>query len=258
MFGSGAVLRRHQPDLVRLHHRRRLHAHVEQVRVDAIAPRQNDSIADRAGRPLPRTLRRPERLVAFDLVRQQPARPDGSPSRADDAHLPLRDNQRWLHRHAEQIRVDAVLARRQDVDLRPLLPAVAQESLAVLKAVMRLDAPAEDVPGVERPPIDRFDQPHLVLGDDQHVVLRYLVDERWQEVQPRLQHPRLHADLAAHRHDAALRQRLAEVPPLDQPHLLPADVGQHAAEQHEDQKHKEHKPGDDENREWHATFLSDK
>ena len=77
-------------------------------------------------------------------------------------------------------------------------------------------------------------------------------------MQPRLQHPRLHADLAAHRHDAASGSGLPKYRRSINPHLLPADVGQHAAEQHEDQKHKEHKPGDDENREWHATFLSDK
>jgi hypothetical protein len=63
-----------------------------------------------------------------------------------------------------------------------------------------------------------------------------------------LQHARLHADLAAHRDDAALRQRLPEIPPLDQPHLLPAHVREHAAEQHQHEQKEEYDANDDQRR----------
>ena len=82
------------------------------------------------------------------------------------------------------------------------------------------------------------------------------VDERRQEVQARLQHARLDADLAAHRDDAALRQRLAEVAPLDDADLLAADVRQHAAEHDEDEQHQHDDTGDDRDLDEHAGFLS--
>jgi hypothetical protein len=191
--------------------------------------------------------------VAPNLVREQPSRRHRVPvACADDADLALRHDQRRLIRDAKEVGVDAVLARRQDVDLRALLAAVAEKRLAILEHVVRVDVTAEDVARIERPAVDRLDQPDLVLGDRDHVGLLHAVDERRQEGQARLQHPRLHADLVAHRDDALLRQSPSEIAPLDNADLLAADVHEHPAEDDEEHEQEQRDDDDDEYRHSHG------
>ncbi len=105
--------------------------------------------------------------------------------RDDDTHRPRRHADRRDEPHAEEISVQPVLARRQDIDLGAFLAAIPEERLAVLVGVVALDVAREDPARVQRPAIDRFENGHFFVRDEDHAVLPHRVQKREEEVEAR-------------------------------------------------------------------------
>src|SRR5207248_793830 len=119
---------------------------VEHQRVDVVGPRLEDVVLGAAlaadfeegGAVL-------EVVVADDGFGEEPARlhrvavaranyPDAALGHANTLDRP----------NMEQVGVNSVFAGREDVDLRALLAAVAQEGLAILEAVVTVDVAGKD------------------------------------------------------------------------------------------------------------------
>src|SRR5207249_5517537 len=132
--------------------------YVEQVRVNAISPRQDHldlrpQLAARAQKRLAVL----ERLMRLHLSGQQTSgRYRIAIARAYYADLALADRDYGLGAYREEVRIDAVLPRRKDIYLRALLPAVPQEGFAILEGIVPLHVPGENATRLERQPVDRL------------------------------------------------------------------------------------------------------
>ena len=190
------------------------------------------------------------------LAREQPSGLDWlAIPRAHQADVALGKDEGRGDLDAEQVSVDAVLAGRQDVDLWALLAARAQERLTVLVGVMACHLAREDATGIQRRAVDRFENAHLIILDEDHVAFGHLKQEWRQEVKARCQHSRLDTHFATHRDDAALRQRPADEAAFHDTDLLAPDVDEHIARDDEDGEQHEHDADEDEKRNENHLLL---
>lgn len=99
-----------------------------------------------------------------------------------------RENGHCFHdSHLEQVGVDAVFAGGKDIHLRPLLAAIAEEGLAILKAVVAGDAAREDLTRLQGYTVNGLDEADLLVSDHNHRLSRHFVKKRRQYVKPGLQ-----------------------------------------------------------------------
>jgi hypothetical protein len=152
----------------------------------------------------------------------------GHPPAVDGLHvadLAILDHDGRHLEHLEQVRIDLVFALGQDRQLRPLLPAVGEEGLAVLEQVAD-HGPGHEAARRDRRPGDGPHHAHHVLVDDAEVPLGDPVEEGQQQVEAWPQHPGLDPHLAAQRHGAAIGHLPAEPAPLQEDDLVAPGDGE--------------------------------
>src|SRR5262249_54630414 len=121
-----AVIRRDEADLVGADYRGRAHFRLEEVRVDSVLPwKEQLALGTALTAAVEEHIAVLERAMTGDFLSQQAAgRHRTAIAGVDDTDAALRDTKRGLRAHVEEVRVDAVFPRRDEVDLRALLSAV--------------------------------------------------------------------------------------------------------------------------------------
>ena len=171
-------------------------------------------------------------MPADRLGENSPFRDGGPVHRLHNADLKILDLRDPALGQPEQVGVDAVFSGRKHLDLRPLLPPVFYEYLAVLKRIVTLHNGGKDPSRRNRRTVHRLDQPDFIFADFGELAFRRLVDERDQEVQAGSERARLDADLVAESHHPSLRHLVAEPPAFEQGDLLAANGNHRRIDQH--------------------------
>ncbi len=186
--------------------------------------------------------------MACDRFAEQPAGVERiAVCGGNDADFTLRNHRRLRHGNAEQVWMDGPQARRQRAQLDAFHTALFDERDRVLEVVVCVlrAIGSEDAPRRHRFTVNGFDDAHLVGTDlDQRHLANYAFKRKLDQVQPRLEHVGLNADLAFGSDNSSGRHFCAKVAPLFDRDFACADVHEDAVhddeERDEEDKSSEH------------------